>query len=844
MAGLSQDDLNKLKAELKAQADLQQRLTENTADYYKLIKDIKNLHVAISASKKVQLEQEAKAKKAAEAYKKEVDKGVHANTDLVKELEVAVELEKTKLGLIKEEVIHLEKATAELTKQAKEARNVGHFFAGMTKDILAVSKGVKQSYGKLKEWTDSFKNDKAIRMAATQMGLLTKQTDSFRNSLDYAGQQTASFGVGIGELAKMQGDYSDELGRSVMLGQQGLEAMAQMSKATGLGAEGAAKMAADFEQQGISAERTRDLVEQTMNDSTKMGINASKVIKNIQANMKMLNKYNFKGGVKGLTKMAQTVTKLGVNMDFVAGMADKLFDVEGAVDMSAQLQVMGGAWAKLADPFKLMYMARNDMEGLVEEMGKAAEASVHFNKKSGDFEISAMEMHKLRKIAEQTGVAYEDLATAGKNAAKMTQIKKQMSFSVPKDVQEFLSTTAKFNDKGEAYINIDGNPKLLKSLSSADKSLLQSQIAEKASLKDRAEASQTFDEKLKNIVMQMKQFLLPFMTALDKGFRPVVQKFTDAMKNPKIIDGLKSAAETAGKVLSVIGKFIANNPVTTLVGAIAGMGLLQAAKWYLNGKALGMGFNSVASVGGGGGIMNMLGGKRGGMGGGMMKGLGGLLGGKNTMLGRGTRNLSAGMMKGGMGFKPSLGLGLAGGALGMGADMIRGGMDDPESTGGKLLGIGGTAASWAGMGAMAGPWGALIGGILGAGKGTYDEYFSDDAKKKASLLPGMHDGIFSATKSPRGIIQGGGITPIDNKDDLIAKKPNGAIDKALGTNTSSTMKIEFGEIHFKFDELKITSPGNPGVAIDLLKDPQFIRNITRMIHVETEKTISQGKVKG
>jgi len=35
-------------------------------------------------------------------------------------------------------------------------------------------------------------------------------------------------------------------------------------------------------------------------------------------------------------------------------MADKLFDVEGAVDMSAQLQVMGGAWAKLADPFKLM----------------------------------------------------------------------------------------------------------------------------------------------------------------------------------------------------------------------------------------------------------------------------------------------------------------------------------------------------------------------------------------------------------------------------------------------------------------------------------------------------------
>jgi len=80
-------------------------------------------------------------------------------------------------------------------------------------------------------------------------------------------------------------------------------------------------------------------------------------------------------------------------------------------------------------------MARNDMEGLVEEMGKAAEASVHFNKKSADFEISAMEMHKLRKVAEQTGVSYDELAAAGKNAAKMTQIKKQMNFSVDKDTQ-------------------------------------------------------------------------------------------------------------------------------------------------------------------------------------------------------------------------------------------------------------------------------------------------------------------------------------------------------------------------------------------------------------------------
>jgi hypothetical protein len=74
-----------------------------------------------------------------------------------------------------------------------------------------------------------------------------------------------------------------------------------------------------------------------------MGLNATKVIKNIQSNMKLLNKTNFKDGVKGLEAMGKLATKLGVKMDFAAGMSDKLWDIEGAVDMSAQLQVMGGA---------------------------------------------------------------------------------------------------------------------------------------------------------------------------------------------------------------------------------------------------------------------------------------------------------------------------------------------------------------------------------------------------------------------------------------------------------------------------------------------------------------------
>ena len=48
-------------------------------------------------------------------------------------------------------------------------------------------------------------------------------------------------------------------------------------------------------------------------------------------------------------------------------------------------------------------------------------------------------------------------------------------------------------------------------------------------------------------------------------------------------------------------------------------------------------------------------------------------------------------------------------------------------------------------------------------------------------------------------------------------------------------KSEFKEVERIFD---------PIINIDVLKDPQFIRNITQMIHVETQKVVTGGKVKG
>lgn len=807
-----QEAINKALVE---RATIQAKVNSSFEGYLETLKDVKKNSETIKDVEERILEYKEEAKKF-EKDKSEEGKKAYKAAKITLDI-----LEKENAALIVRQGL--------LVQSIKTAKlgNIAFtkFASSAVKGLSKLPDLIQNSFGQIKK-LGVFEMDKAIRMSALQMGILGKSTDSFRKDISAAAIETLSMGVGIDELAKMQSEYTDNLGRNVMLNKEGLKAMAQMAVVTGLGAEGTAKMAADFENQGLSAERTQKTMQNTIEDTTKLGLNAAKTFKNIASSTKMLNKYNFKDGVKGLTAMAKIVTKLGVGMEFATGMADKLFDIEGAVDMSAQLQVMGGAWAKLADPFHLMYMARNDMAGLTEELGKAAESAAHFNSKTGEFDISALEMHRLRKIAEQTGASYEELAQAGKNAAKFTKIRSQLSFTMKPEEKEFLVNTSKIDEQGKAYIIIDGSTKFLNQLTTADKKILKAQILEKQNMKKRAEASQTFDEALTNTTNMFKVAMLPILEGFNKDLMPKLDKFVDRFIKDKWADKIGEFARIVGGLAATIGGLIVDNPIMAgaayLTAKIGGW-FFDKASWILNGIALAKGFN-IASGGGG-------------MGAGL-KSMGGTLGGGLGKVGGGSIGRGAAMA----------------GGLGIGG-MIIGGATEAFTDPGSGMDIIGTAVAdgmtGAAIGSFLGPVGMAIGGILGAAYGGISAAYSKpdilETQNDAFIGKPIHDGSIGGDFSKgRGIIQGGKITPIDNKDDLIAMKPSGPIHKAINqaNSTQTNIKIDFGEIHFKFDELKVSSPGSPGLAIDLLKNPQFIRDITRMVHVETEKVIQGGKVKG
>lgn len=838
---MASNSQRKLQAELEERARLQSEINSGLEGYLKGLDKIKILNETLKqyeVDKNILLQEEIKIN----------DIILNGSKKQQKEAKKELKILKEKLGILDDIEKKLKKERdryAEIVREAKLLKMT------LTAAGVATAKGLAKTIGNLpsiianstSRLKDLFDMDKSIKMSALQMGILSKQSNSFRDTIKDAAMDTLSFGVGVGELAEMQASYSENMGRTVVLSKQGLESMAAMAKATGLGADGAAEMAAALDSQGLSANRTKDFIEQTMNDSHQMGLNATKVVKNLQQNIKMLNKYSFRNGTKGLAKMAETATKLGVDMESVGAMSEKLFNIDGAVEMSAQLQVMGGAWAKMADPFKLMYMAREDPNALLQQTAEAAAESFHYA--NGEFKISAMEIQKLRQIAKETGQDYDTLAEAGKNAAKFAFVRKQVSYTFDKDTQAFIESTAVLDKNGKAVITLNGEPKFVNQLTRADKTALEAQIKEKASLEERAKQSQNFDDKLTNLINMVKTAFLPIVEGINEVLSPLIDDLMGA-KGKAFREDLKSLGKNIGSFVMKGAEWVkwlaqlAINLGPTGIFAIWATGkvasfFFEKANWILNGVMLAEGF--LAGTGGTGGTGTNLAGS-------FAKSAGPILGGAVGTIAGTLIGLKAG----------------AAASEAMGNEDTKTG-DVMGVAGGIAGGIGGAMLGGAALGTvLGGPVGTAVGALLGAGMFAFGGKTLGDA----IATDGVHDGLFEGStmvgagiggamlgplgmmaggylgnefSKGRAIVDGGKVTPIDNKDDLLAMKKGGAIDKASKSGESK-LKVDFSEIKIN-GSIMIETPGNPGQGVDLIKDHGFVRSLSQLIHQETRRQIGK-----
>ena len=448
MAGNNFDNIAKSLAEQEA---LQNKVNNSAAEYIKAIKEVGLLEQNLTKLKKNQAEMDADAISAAEKKTKaqeEYNEAVESGND------EQISAAKKKLAAAKEKsaasiASYNQKQTKQLSQQLAQQKqivkqaNLANMAYNKAGKIWNNLPGLAQKfYGTIKNLA-AVQMSKDIKQAELSMGILGGQSKFFSGTISKASESTIQLGVGVSDLAKGAAGYSDELGRSVVLSEAGYQAMAEMAKGTTLGMQGAAQMAGDMDRFGLSAEMSRDAIQETVDVAHSMGVNAEKAIKGLGKNLKIANTFHFKGGVKGMAEMAVYAEKMKVDIGSVAGMAGKVFRPEGAVEMAAQLQTMGGSFAQLGSPFELMFKARNDFGAFTKDVAGAAAELAQFNSESGEFEIGGLQLDRMRELAKITGINEEQLSEMAKAGAKFNQIKSMIPSTFEEEDKELISQLIK-----------------------------------------------------------------------------------------------------------------------------------------------------------------------------------------------------------------------------------------------------------------------------------------------------------------------------------------------------------------------------------------------------------------
>lgn len=101
-----------------------------------------------------------------------------------------------------------------------------------------------------------------------------------------------------------------------------------------------------------------------------MGLSQKKVTKDVLANLKLANKYNFKNGTKGFIELAKWAENARFNLNSLGGIIEKIQSstFEDVITQSARLQNLGGNFAMRADPLGMFYEGLSDPDALAKRI--------------------------------------------------------------------------------------------------------------------------------------------------------------------------------------------------------------------------------------------------------------------------------------------------------------------------------------------------------------------------------------------------------------------------------------------------------------------------------------------
>jgi hypothetical protein len=413
-------------------------------------------------------------------------------------------------------------------------------------------------------------------------------------------------------IVEIQKEVGNTLGRNILLNS---DAYAKLFAAQEVSGQKAQDIVSAFKDAGISAYNASKQMQTVIDSAREIGVNAKLVSDQVLKNTESMNKYNFVGGVDGLSKMAAQAVSLRINMKDTLDFAERVFNPEGAIEMAAAMQRLGVAQSDLLDPLRLMDLSANDPTELQNQISQMARQFVQLNK-DGRFEIMPGAKRQLREIEEAMKLPQGTLAKMAISSEELDMKMKKISFPssiATEEDKKMIANMAEMGKSGNFEISFNdakGNlvTKDVTKLSETDRDLLKKGFEPKTLeqlTKEQLSVQKDMAANMRAVAHQggfgvakskVGQELYSTKRDISKGFAdtfinestsskriaeginntmgPVMDTFKDLIvgkKSPQqALDSLATAAKSAGNYLTTLGSD------TMKAGKVAGQKMLMS----------------------------------------------------------------------------------------------------------------------------------------------------------------------------------------------------------------------------------------------------------------------------
>ena len=319
----------------------------------------------------------------------------------------------------------------------------------LKEDILAQLKVDANTFIESSDALAQYSNDINKLFTQGRQRMLELQT-----SLADTTPGVARLGGSIENVADIIGKVAVESRRNVIATTEQVEKLYAADQVLGQNAETLTKAFLDV---GAGLETIGDTLENSIEYIQSIGGNAKTVMRDVTNNMDQMNRFQFDGGVMGLTKMAAQASMLRFDMSQTFQLAEKVLSPEGAIETAAAFQRLGVAAGNLADPFALMNASINDPGALQDSLVDVAKQFTYFDEKTKTFKINPQGVLTLKEMQQQTGVSAAEMSKLGLAAAELDERLSQISPSIKFENEEdkqYLANIGAMGKGGEYEVKI------------------------------------------------------------------------------------------------------------------------------------------------------------------------------------------------------------------------------------------------------------------------------------------------------------------------------------------------------------------------------------------------------